>query len=125
MIRLFQTEYEFELPAGYVDGQGNIHKNGVMRLSTAADEIFPLKDPRVTQNEAYLSVVILARVIVKLGTLTSITNNIIENLFTTDLNYLQDFYQRINQSLQPSYAFTCPHCNEEVDLPLDFFAQKQ
>lgn len=92
----FQTEIEFELPRGYVDGDGVLHRRGVMRLATAADEILPLRDPRVAQNEAYLTVIVLARVIVRLGALTDIHTGIIEGLFAGDLAYLQRLYERFN-----------------------------
>lgn len=92
----FQTEFEFELPRGYVDQNGEVHKRGVMRLATAADEIMPLRDPRVQQNPGYLTVILLSRVVTKLGTLQAINNRVIENLFTIDMAYLQDLYQRIN-----------------------------
>lgn len=92
----FQTEIEFELPRGYVDGDGILHRRGVMRLATAADEILPLRDPRVTNNEAYLTVIVLARVIVRLGALTDIHTGIIEGLFAGDLAYLQRLYERFN-----------------------------
>jgi hypothetical protein len=92
----FQTEIEFELPRGYVDGAGTLHRRGVMRLATAADEILPLRDPRVTQNEAYLTVIVLARVITKLGALGDIHTGIIEGLFAADLAYLQRLYERFN-----------------------------
>lgn len=115
-----QTEFEFELPMGYLDPNGTIHKNGVMRLATAADEILPLRDPKVQQNSGYLTIVLLSRVITKLGTLSVINTRVIENLFTMDLAYLQDMYQRINMSEMPHYQFTCPHCNERVEVPLDF-----
>ncbi|MFL9977629.1 hypothetical protein [Paraburkholderia graminis] len=92
----FQTEIEFELPRGYVDGDGVLHRRGVMRLATAADEILPLRDPRVAQNEAYLTVIVLARVIVRLGALTDIHTGIIEGLFAGDLAYLQRCYERFN-----------------------------
>ena len=78
----FQTEFEFELPRGYVDQNGEVHKHGVMRLATAADEIMPLRDPRVQQNPGYLTVILLSRVVTKLGTLQAINNRVIENLFT-------------------------------------------
>jgi hypothetical protein len=91
-----QTEYEFTLPKGYVDSEGNLHRTGVMRLATARDEIEPLRDPRVAQNEAYLTVAILARVVVELGTLPEVTTRTIEGLFATDLAYLQDLYGIIN-----------------------------
>lgn len=116
----FQTEFEFELPRGYVDQNGEVHKRGVMRLATAADEIMPLRDPRVQQNPGYLTVILLSRVVTKLGTLQAINNRVIENLFTIDMAYLQDLYQRINMQEVPAYMVVCPHCNKEFDLPLDF-----
>ena len=116
-----QTEFEFELPRGYVDADGEVHKKGVMRLATAADEILPMRDPKVQQNASYLSIILLARVVIKLGTLQSVNTRIIENLYTMDLAYLQDLYQRINMSDMPSYQVTCPHCNQKIEVPLDFF----
>ena len=92
----FQTEIEFELPRGYVDNAGTLHRRGVMRLATAADEILPLRDPRVTQNEAYLTVIVLARVITRLGSLADIHTGVIEGLFAGDLAYLQRLYERFN-----------------------------
>jgi hypothetical protein len=92
----FQTEVEFELPKGYVDDEGTLHRRGVMRLATAADEILPLRDPRVQQNEAYLAVIVFARVIVKLGTLADIHPGTIEGLFASDLAYLQRLYEQLN-----------------------------
>src|SRR3990172_12351183 len=94
----FQTEFEFALPKGYVDEEGNLHKKGVMRLATAADEILPMKDPRVQSNPAYLTVILLSRVITKLGDLQTINTKTIENLFASDLSFLQDFYRRINEN---------------------------
>jgi len=92
----FQTEVEFELPKGYVDDDGTLHRRGVMRLATAADEILPLRDPRVQQNEAYLAVIVLARVITRLGTLADIHPGTIEGLFASDLAYLQRLYEQLN-----------------------------
>lgn len=92
----FQTEVEFELPRGYVDATGVLHRRGVMRLATAADEIVPLRDPRVQQNSAYLSIIVLSRVITRLGALTDIDARVIEGLFASDLDYLQRLYERIN-----------------------------
>jgi hypothetical protein len=91
-----QTEYEFTLPRGYVDSAGTLHKKGVMRLATAIDEIAPLRDPRVRANQAYLVIILLARVITKLGSLDVVDTSVIENLFSADLAYLQDFYRKIN-----------------------------
>lgn len=121
---MMQTEFEFELPRGYLDGAGEVHRKGTMRLANAADEILPLRDPRVQQNNGYLSIILLARVVTKLGTLPAISTGVIENLFTIDLAYLQDFYQRINlQTGMPTYHTVCPKCNQEVDLPLDFLIE--
>ena len=92
----FQTETEFSLPKGYLDGDGVLHRDGVMRLATAADEILPLKDARVQQNPAYLTIIVLSRVIVRLGSLPDVNTKVVEGLFASDLNYLQALYERIN-----------------------------
>lgn len=103
-----QTEVEFTLPKGYVDATGMLHRQGVMRLATAADEILPLRDPRVQQNAAYLTIIVLARVITRLGSLADIDTRVIEGLFAADLDYLQRLYERINSSeesdVQPGAA---------------------
>lgn len=105
-----RTEYEFTLPRGYVDGAGRVHKTGIMRPATAMDEIAPLRDPRVKANEAYLTVILLARVIVKLGDLPAVTTKTIEDLYAADLAYLQDLYRRINQAEPDRVQTTCPAC---------------
>lgn len=97
----FRTEIEFELPKGYVDESGSLHRRGSMRLATAADEILPLRDPRVQQNEAYLAVIVLARVVTRLGTLGEIHTGVIENLYASDLAYLQRLYEQFNASEEP------------------------
>ena len=94
----FRTEVEFELPKGYLDESGTLHRRGVMRLATAADEILPLRDPRVQQNEAYLAVIVLARVIVRLGTLQDIHTGVIEGLYASDLAFLQRLYEQLNSA---------------------------
>lgn len=113
-----QTEFDFELPMGFVDKEGNLHKKGSMRLATAMDEITIMSDMRVQSNEAYVVIVLLARVITRLGTLAAVNTNVIENLFTGDLAYLQDFYRQINESGNTLHQYTCPHCNQpfQVDL---------
>ncbi len=107
----FQTEVEFELPRGYVDNAGTLHRRGVMRLATAADEILPLRDPRVTQNEAYLTVIVLSRVIVRLGSLSDIHTGVIEGLFAADLAYLQRLYERFNSDDSPEVESAPPPSN--------------
>src|SRR5438445_12186741 len=92
----FETEIEFELPKGYVDDTGTLHRRGTMRLATAADEILPLRDPRVQQNEAYISVIVLARVITKLGSLSDVHTGVIEGLYASDLAHLQRLYETFN-----------------------------
>ena len=114
------TEFEFELPKGYVDANGEGHTKGTMRLATAADELLPLRDPRVQQNAGYLTIILLSRVVTRLGTLSAVNTRVIESLFTMDLAYLQDMYQRINMSEMPHYQLTCPHCNQQFEVPLDF-----
>lgn len=92
----FQTEIDFDLPKGYLDDSGMLHRHGTMRLATAADEILPLRDPRVQQNEAYLTIIVLSRVITRLGSLGDIHPGVIERLFASDLDYLQRLYERFN-----------------------------
>lgn len=101
---MIQTEFAFELPKGYLDDGGNLHRKGVMRLSRAIDEIVPLRDPRVKMNPAYATVIILSRVITKLGAIDEVSPVIIEGLFACDLSYLQRFYRQINELEDPSIA---------------------
>ena len=98
-----QTEFEFTLPKGYLDEAGNVHRKGVMRLATAIDEIVPLRDPRVKSNPAYATVIILARVITKLGALEEISPQVVEGFFACDLSYLQKFYRQINELEEVSH----------------------
>jgi hypothetical protein len=113
-----QTEFEFTLPRGFVDKDGNLHRNGVMRLATAMDEIAPLRDLRVRGNQAYLVIILLSRVIVSLGSLPQITTGVIENLFAADLAYLQAFYRQINEQGTSRINLTCPDCRHEFELDL-------
>lgn len=113
-----QTEFEFTLPRGYVDKDGNLHKQGTMRLATAMDEITPLRDLRVKSNQAYLAVMLLARVIPKLGSLPEVNTGVIENLFSADFAYLQDFYRRINEDGTAKISTTCPDCNHQFEVDL-------
>jgi hypothetical protein len=115
---MLQTEYDFTLPMGYADEQGNLHRDGIMRLATAADEILPLKDPRVNANQAYLVVVLLSRVIVKLGSVPQVTPKVIEGLYSADLAYLQDMYNRINRTGKASLPAICPQCTHMFELEL-------
>lgn len=95
-MQVRNTEYEFTLPIGYRDGEGTLHRHGVMRLATAGDEILPLKDHRVQANPAYLMVLVLARVVVRLGSLDIVNSKVIEDLFMADYHYLQALYHKIN-----------------------------
>jgi hypothetical protein len=114
-----QTEFEFTLPKGYVDESGTLHKQGIMRLATAADEILPLKDPRVQQNPAYLTVILLARVVTKLGSLSDVNPRIIEGLFAADASFLQDLYRRINGDGTSRIKVLCPKCDHDFQVEVD------
>jgi hypothetical protein len=116
---MIQTEYPFTLPMGYQDGQGNLHREGVMRLATAADEILPLKDPRVQSNQAYLIVILLSRVVTKLGTVSQINPKIVEEMYAADLTYLQEFYNRINRNGKMNVETVCPKCEHAFAVELD------
>jgi hypothetical protein len=119
-MSVLATELEFELPKGYVDAAGNLHRAGVMRLATAADEIYPLKDPRVRNWPAYLIIILLSRVVTRLGSLTEINPAIIEGLFSEDLAHLQDLYNRVNGLTPRTITVQCPHCGRahEAEVPL-------
>ena len=114
------TEVEFELPKGYVDPGGDLHRSGTMRLATAADEIYPLKDPRVRNWPAYLIIILLSRVVTRLGTLTDVTPGVVEGLFSEDLAHLQDLYNRLNGLGPRTATLACPHCGQasEIEVPL-------
>ena len=115
----FKTQFAFRLPRGFVDDQGQLHRDGVMRLATARDEIVPLQDYRVQSNRAYLVIVLLSRVVTSLGDLKMITVETIENLFSTDLAYLQEFYRKINEEGgAPKHHIACPKCGHEMDVDM-------
>ena len=113
---MFRTEHDFTLPMGYVDEDGGLHREGTMRLATAADEILPLKDPRVQKNAAYLVVILLSRVVTRLEGVDPVTPQVIEGLFAADLAYLQDLYNEINRVEDGHRAVTCPNCRQSFEL---------
>lgn len=113
-----RTEFPFLLPRGYVDSSGTVHRDGVMRLATARDELVPLRDDRVRENPAYLTVVLLGRVVTRIGTIDDVHAGIIENLFASDLAFLQDLYRRVNQEGHTRAAVTCPSCSHEFAVDI-------
>jgi hypothetical protein len=115
---LFQTEYEFTLPYGYVDEQGNLQRYGVMRLATARDEVEPLADPRVQANQAYLGILLLSRVLVRLGDIRPVEPSVVEGLFSGDFAYLQDLYVRVNDLGTSLVETQCPSCGGRLTLDL-------
>ncbi|MFE9925520.1 hypothetical protein ACFYQA_29315 [Streptomyces sp. NPDC005774] len=116
--QVLRTEFPFELPRGYVDDSGTVHRHGVMRLATARDELIPLRDVRVQENPAYLSVVLLGRVITRLGTLPMVHDGVVENMFASDLAFLQDFYRQVNAEGHTRAGVTCPHCEQPFEVEL-------
>lgn len=113
---MFRTEFDFRLPVGYLDSEGTLHKDGTMRLATAADEIHPFRDPRVINNPSYLVVVVLSRVVSRLGTVEQLTPKVIEGLFSADLAYLQDLYNQLNHRGRRAIAAECPKCQHEFEV---------
>ncbi|MGQ0778517.1 MAG: phage tail assembly protein [Pseudonocardiales bacterium] len=111
-----RTEFPFTLPQGLVAPDGTVHQDGTMRLATAFDEIEPIKDPRVRANPGYLVIILLTRVITRLGSLDYVNTNVIENLYSADLAYLQDFYQRINLNGHARLQVDCPHCSGAFEV---------
>jgi hypothetical protein len=113
-----RTTFEFELPRGYVDSGGTVHRHGTMRLATARDELVPLADSRVKENPPYLTVVLLARVVERIGTVEDVHPGVIENLFASDLAFLQDLYRRVNQEGHAPAGVECPACGREFTVDL-------
>ena len=116
----FKTQFAFRLPRGYVDENGAVHRDGIMRLATARDEILPLQDYRVQSNRAYLVIVLLSRVITKLGDLKEgeVNPGVVEGLFSADLSYLQEFYRQINESGTANVGAKCPGCGQEFQVDI-------
>jgi hypothetical protein len=113
-----RTEFDFELPRGFVDAEGVTHRLGTMRLATARDELLPLYDARVQENAAFTTVVLLSRVVTSLGTLPRVDSTVIENMFASDVAFLQDFYRRINAEGHTRAAVTCPECQHRFTIDL-------
>lgn len=111
-----QTEFEFRLPYGYVDRSGVVHRDGVMRMATARDELVPLHDGRVRENPAYLTVILVSRVLTRLGTLTDIHPGIVEDMFASDVAFLQELYRKVNQEGHTRTAVSCPSCHHEFTV---------
>jgi hypothetical protein len=109
-----RTEYPFTLPRGYVDESGRVHRDGVMRLATARDEITTQSDQRAKQNPAYLTVLLLERTVTSLGDVPVVDTFVIESLFASDLAFLQDLYRRINADGHTEVAVSCPHCGNDI-----------
>ena len=115
---MLQTDFPFKLPHGYVDAEGNLHRDGQMRLATAEDEVLPLRDPRVQLNPGYLVIILLSRVLTRLGDLPDVNPKVIEGLFAGDLAYLEGLYRTINENGHNRLAVTCPHCAGEFEVEM-------
>ena len=113
-----QTEFDFVLPQGYVDREANLHREGTLRLATAMDEIAPLRDPRVRENQAYLVIILLSRVITRLGSLQQVSTYEVENMFSGDLAYLQRLYRQVNEQGTTLVPVTCPECSTPIDVDI-------
>lgn len=113
-----RTEVEFTLPRGYLDPGGTLHQSGTMRLATARDEIEPLRDVEVRQNQAYVTVLLLARTITRLGTITDITPQLVENLYAADFDHLQRLYERLNGDGEAVGVVSCPACSHQFEVDL-------
>ncbi|MGE0526245.1 MAG: phage tail assembly protein [Bdellovibrionales bacterium] len=122
---LIRTEFEFELPKGFLSEDGTLHRKGVMRLATAADEILPLRDPRVQANQDYLTVILLSRVITRLGDIKDISPALIERLYAKDFYFLQEFYNRINESASAKFHSECPKCQHRFETEVSFAGESQ
>jgi hypothetical protein len=115
---MLQTEFDFTLPRGFVDAEGNLHREGVMRLATAYDEVAPLRDPRVQANPGYLVIILLSRVLTRLGDLEDVNPKTIEGLYSADLAFLEDLYRRVNENGHSRVGVTCPHCESSFEVEM-------
>jgi|SRR5918992_2162143 hypothetical protein len=115
---MFEVEHDFVLPMGLLGEDGTLHREGTMRLATAADEILPLQDPRVKSNPAYVSLILLSRVVLRIGAVDQVTPRTIESLFAADLAHLQDLYNAINR-VGAAERVMCPHCARDFDLEVE------
>lgn len=113
-----RTDYEFTLPRGYADASGEVHRDGIMRLATARDEIEPLRDPAVRQNEAYLAVLLLSRVVTRIGSIERVTPELVEGLYAADFDHLQQLYAQLNTSAEAVGVVACPECATEFEVDL-------
>jgi len=113
-----QTEHLFTLPCGYVDERGDLHRQGVMRLATALDEVQPLRDTRVQANQAYVAILLLSRVVTRLGSITQVTPTVVERLFAADFAYLQDLYMQMNQAVGALAETQCPDCGSRFAVDM-------
>jgi hypothetical protein len=111
--------HAFTLPHGYVDAHGAVHRDGVMRLATAMDEIAPLKEAKVQSNPGYLGVILLARVVSRLGELSQVTPRVIEELPVADFAYLQSLYRRLNEHGHARVSVTCPECEHRFEVEVE------
>ena len=111
-----RTDFPFTLPMGYVDADGERHRQGTMRLATAFDEIAPMRDSRVQSNPGYLAVILLSRVVTKLGSVDPINPKVIEGLFAADFAFLEDMYRRVNANGHDRIGVTCPDCEARFDV---------
>jgi hypothetical protein len=118
MTTAIRTEYAFSLPRGFVDASGAVHRDGTMRLATARDEIEPLRDPSVRRNEAYVTVLLLARVITRIGALTDVTPQVVEGLYAADFDHLQRLYERVNSDGEAVGVVSCPACAHRFEIDL-------
>lgn len=119
-----ETVFDFILPKGYMDSKGEIHRKGKMRLATALDELSAARDPRVAGNEAYIIVVLLSKVITQLENVEMVTPTLIEKLFTADLAFLQNMYEKINDIEVPQMEAVCPDCGKVFTVPINFTVEE-
>ena len=118
MAPRLQTEFSFTLPCGFVDDAGNLHRDGTMRLATALDEVQPLQDARVHHNQAYVGILLLSRVVTKIGSIAPVPSAMVERLFAADFAFLQDLYMRINEPTAEVAETQCPDCGSRFGVEL-------
>lgn len=118
VANILLTEFTFILPRGLVDANGVIQQQGVMRLATARDELLAQKHRHVQAYPEYVTLVLLSQVITQLGTLEAVSPEDLENLFTQDLAYLRELYNRVNQVGSAKLSVHCPQCSHRFQTDM-------
>ena len=117
---IVKTEYTFELPKGYVDKDGTLHREVVLREITGADQEAML-NPSLRNNPAKMLTALLARVIIRIGTLEKkkIDTSVTAGMFKSDRDFLISKLKEIDSGPDMEIDVECPDCGRKFKAMLD------